>query len=140
LERCELPTRLNFPSLAVGVGNSSPLSIDQFKILGLAFREARTLSRVSVAATAPPVSAAVAPSEIFDRVDGFPIPPGDDKKSVPSMRGTNGGSVDNVPFRIVPDRGQRPEYGVERAASIISEKAGGIFSHKHFWAESRNNP
>jgi len=55
------------------------------------------------------------------------------------MRGTEIGSGDNVPLAVVPDRSQRCEDCTERAASIIREKAGGVFSHKQLWAESCNN-
>jgi hypothetical protein len=55
------------------------------------------------------------------------------------MWGTEIGSGDNVPFAVVPDRPQRCEDCTERAASIIREKAGGVFSHKQLWAESCNN-
>jgi hypothetical protein len=116
LERWECPTRLNFPSLAVGVGNSSPLSIDQFKILGFAFREARTLSCVFVASAAPPVSAALAQLEILNVVDWLPMPPCNKENSFASVRGTNGTSGHNVPFTYVPDRGKRPQESSERAA------------------------
>jgi hypothetical protein len=59
--------------------------------------------------------------------------------SLPSVRSTNVGSGDNVPFAYVPDRGKRPQESVERAASVMVEKADGIFSHKEPWAEIRNN-
>jgi hypothetical protein len=55
------------------------------------------------------------------------------------MGGTNGRSVDNVPFDNVPHCGQRSDDASERAAFIISEKHGGILCHKHPWLESRNN-
>jgi hypothetical protein len=59
--------------------------------------------------------------------------------SLPSVRSTNVGSGDNVPFAYVPDRGKRPQNSVERAASVMVEKADGIFRHKEPWAEIRNN-
>jgi hypothetical protein len=65
---------------------------------------------------------------------------GHDPDSVSSVRSTNGGSGDNVPFNAIPDRGQRPDDSAERAPLIIVEKVGGILCHKHAWLESRNNP
>jgi len=65
---------------------------------------------------------------------------GHDKDPSSTVRCTNGGSWDNVPFRFVPDGGKGREDSAERAASIIAEKHGGVFCHKQPWLESRNNP
>jgi hypothetical protein len=65
---------------------------------------------------------------------------GHDKDPSSLVRRTNGGSGHNVPFRFVPDGGKGCEDSAERAASIISEKHGGVFCHKQAWPESRNNP
>jgi hypothetical protein len=65
---------------------------------------------------------------------------GHDKDPSSTVRRTNGGSWDNVPFRFVPDGGKGREDSAERAASIIAEKHGGVFCHKQPWLESRNNP
>jgi hypothetical protein len=35
---------------------------------------------------------------------------GNDPDAVPPVRRTNGRSWDNVPLRVIPERGQRPEY------------------------------
>jgi hypothetical protein len=34
---------------------------------------------------------------------------GNDPDAVPPVRGTNGRSWNNVPLRVIPERGQRPE-------------------------------
>lgn len=50
----------------------------------------------------------------FDAFAEFGVGQGrEDEDAVPEMRGANVGSVNAVPFRIVPERGQRPEYGVQ---------------------------
>jgi hypothetical protein len=38
---------------------------------------------------------------------------GNDEHPVPDMRGTNGGSRYTMPFRMIPDLGQRPENSVQ---------------------------
>jgi len=44
---------------------------------------------------------------------------------VPDMRGTNGGSRYTMPFRIIPDLGQRPENSVQ---SSIKQRCH-VFQH-----------
>jgi hypothetical protein len=44
------------------------------------------------------------------RLPQFASGVGNNKNSVPDMRGTKGGSRYAMPFRVITDRGQRPEY------------------------------
>jgi len=38
---------------------------------------------------------------------------GQNENAIPDMRGTNGGSRDTMPFRIVPERGKVAENGAK---------------------------
>jgi hypothetical protein len=44
------------------------------------------------------------------------VPKGNNPHAVPPVRRTNGRSWNNVPFRVIPERGQRPENDVHSSS------------------------
>jgi hypothetical protein len=60
---------------------------------------------------------------------------GQNKNPIPDMRGTNGRSRYAMPFRIVPDRGQRPE----NVSQSSSKQRCDVFQHNESWSHLAND-
>lgn len=93
----------------------------------LGVSQPRTVASVSVVPECLPLTVGypAAPDAFASPEVGVGHKPRDDEDAFAAVMGANVGSTDRMPFRIVPERGKRPENSVETPGP----KAGHVFHH-----------